>query len=360
MHALLSDRKFARHLLTWFANNDRPLPWKNLRDPYLIWISEVILQQTRAEQGRPYFERFREKFPSVRALATASEEEVLREWQGLGYYSRARNLHQAARHIHEELGGVFPDDYASIRALKGVGDYSAAAIASFAYSLPYAVVDGNVHRVLARVFGIELEPHSSQGKKHFAALAQQLLDPNRAADYNQAIMDFGATCCTPSKPACETCPFQPQCVAFKHNQQAVLPKKKQAAPKKNRYFNFLLIEDGESLLLQRRTEKDIWQGLFQLPLVETSKPLQKPGEWLQDFPLESIFLQASKRYTTPYKSREVLSHQYIHVCIWHIERTVEIPAPPESFLKARFDQIQQYAFPKALKAFFDAWEKTPC
>jgi A/G-specific adenine glycosylase len=356
MHPLLQDGSFARYLLDWFEDHERPLPWKNLSDPYLIWISEIILQQTRAEQGRPYFERFREAFPTLKDLAETPEEQVLRLWQGLGYYSRARNLHATAKFLQSETHGVFPNDYASIRALRGVGDYTAAAITSFAFGLPYAVVDGNVHRVLARVFGIDAVPVSSQGKKQFASLAQQLLDAQRPADYNQAIMDFGAALCTPAKPACEACPFQTHCVAYQQNRIGELPAKKPRSLKRDRYFNFLLLEEGEHLLLEQRQGKDIWKGLFQLPLVETPEPLEQPKGLLPlaGLPEHGIDLAAA---TPIFTQRQTLSHQHIHAQVWHYRQTAvpgEVPAP---YLRVPLTEVGQYALPRVLHTFFEHWMK---
>ena len=228
-------KQFAHLLLKWYAAHKRILPWRDVNDPYKIWISEIILQQTRVAQGYDYFVRFINRFPDVKSLAAAKEDEVLKLWQGLGYYSRARNLHAAAR----SMGGVFPRTYEGVRALKGVGDYTAAAICSFAYNMPYAVVDGNVYRVLARVFGIDTPIDSPSGKKEFSALAQELLDKKNSGDYNQAIMDFGATCCTPQSPQCGTCPMKRFCLAYKENLQDVLPVKSQKTKISARYFHYI-------------------------------------------------------------------------------------------------------------------------
>ncbi|HMX40236.1 MAG TPA: A/G-specific adenine glycosylase, partial [Saprospiraceae bacterium] len=227
---------FRQALLRWAEVHPRPLPWKGQSDPYRIWLSEIILQQTRVEQGLPYYERFVAAYPSVRHLADAPEEELMKLWEGLGYYSRARNLHAAARHIAYGLGGNFPTDYAGLRQLRGVGDYTAAAIASFAYGLPHAVVDGNVYRVLARCFGIATPTATPAAKRQFADLAQRLLDPARPAAFNQAIMDFGATWCKPRQPRCADCPLSSRCVALATGQVASLPLKSGKAPKKERFF----------------------------------------------------------------------------------------------------------------------------
>lgn len=263
-----SARLFRKKLLAWAAAHPRSLPWKGESDPYKIWLSEIILQQTRVEQGLPYYERFVARFPTVQDLAAAPEDEVLKLWEGLGYYTRARNLHAAARHVADELKGVFPTDYAGLRTLKGVGDYTAAAIASFAFRLPHAVVDGNVFRVLARVFGIATPTDSPAGKKEFAALAQALLDPERPGEFNQAIMDFGATHCLPRQPRCGQCPFADHCEALAGGRVAELPAKGKALARKERFFIYLVFRTGKETLIRRRAGKDVWQNLWEFPLVE--------------------------------------------------------------------------------------------
>ena len=259
---------FREHLLRWFAQNSRPLPWKGERDPYKIWLSEIILQQTRVEQGLPYYQKFIERYPTVGQLADAPEDEVLKLWEGLGYYSRARNLHTTAKRIAGELGGKFPSTYEDIRALKGVGDYTAAAIASFAFGLPYAVLDGNVFRVLARFFGIATPTDTSAAKKEFAALAGALLDPSRPGDFNQALMDFGATHCTPQQPKCPACLLRTHCAAFQQNRVAELPVRSKGVVKKDRYFVYLVAQYKGDIFVRKRTGKDIWRNLWEFPLLE--------------------------------------------------------------------------------------------
>lgn len=265
----MDNRQFFRaHLFAWFAQNRRPLPWKGERDPYKIWLSEIILQQTRVEQGLPYYRKFTEKYPNVQSLAGAPEDEVLKLWEGLGYYSRARNLLTTAKFIAREKNGIFPDTYSDIRALKGIGDYTAAAIASFAFNLPHAVLDGNVFRVLARYFGIETPTDTNAAKKEFAALAQDLLDPARPGDFNQALMDFGATHCTPQQPKCTICPLRPQCAAFRLDKVSVLPAKSKTLSKKDRFFIYLVANFKGNTLIRKRTGKDIWQNLWEFPMLE--------------------------------------------------------------------------------------------
>ena len=255
---------FTQTLLAWYEANGRDLPWRRTRDPYAIWISEIILQQTRIAQGQAYWERFLDAFPDVGRLAAASEDEVLRLWQGLGYYSRARNLHAAARQI--AAAGRFPDTLEGIRALKGVGDYTAAAIGSIAFGLPEAVVDGNVYRVLARHFGIATPVGSPAAKKEFSALARTLLPPERPGDFNQAMMDFGAVQCTSAAPTCLLCPLQDSCVALARGTVDALPVRQKAAAVQVRRFNYVYLRFRGRTAIRRRGPGDIWQGLYE-PLV---------------------------------------------------------------------------------------------
>ena len=258
---------FSNTLLRWYAENRRELPWRDTHDPYLIWLSEVILQQTRIQQGWAYWERFVERWPTVEQLAAASEDEVLRLWQGLGYYSRARNLHAAAKQI-VQMGG-FPRTYEAIRSLKGVGDYTAAAIASFAFGLPHAVVDGNVYRVLARHFGIDTPINTTDGKKLFTALANELLPTDKPAAFNQAMMDFGAIQCTPQSPRCVLCPFTTTCDALRTGRIDALPLKEKKLSIKTRHFCYLYIRHNHTTAFHRRPAGDIWQGLWEPLLFES-------------------------------------------------------------------------------------------
>ena len=266
--------RIADILLDWYAREGRDLPWRRTRDPYRIWLSEVILQQTRVAQGMDYYLRFTERFPDVRALAAASEDEVLKLWQGLGYYSRARNLLAAARRIVETHGGVFPTAYADVRALPGVGDYTAAAICSIAYEEPCAALDGNVFRVLSRLYDLDTPIDTTSGRRTFAALADSLIDRQRPGLYNQAIMDFGALCCLPAQPRCTECPLRDRCLAFAARTVDVRPVKQGRTAVEPRYFNYLHVECGDELVLRRRGAGDIWQGLYEFPLIETPEPVE--------------------------------------------------------------------------------------
>ncbi len=337
---------FAPTLLKWNkAQNKRQMPWKGEKNPYFIWLSEIILQQTRVEQGLPYYQRFIKLFPTVRHLADAPQDEVMAAWQGLGYYSRARNLHSTAKHVTHELKEIFPADYEGLLALKGVGAYTAAAIASFAYNQPQAVVDGNVIRVLARYFGIDKPYDTTEGKKLFAALAQELIDKKKAAAYNQAIMDFGATVCTPKNPLCSTCPFNKSCKAYLHNRIEDLPVKGKKIKIKERYFHYLLITTEKEVLIQQRNAKDIWQHLYQLPLIEsikepTPKELQKLTG-VKD-------LKIVKRWPA---STQMLSHQKIHFNFVQLSGTNihNINMGDTLFVKKK--SLKQFAFPQTLHLF---------
>ena len=258
-------------LLDWYARHGRDLPWRRTRDPYRIWLSEVILQQTRVAQGMDYYLRFTERFPDVGSLAAAPEDEVLKLWQGLGYYSRARNLHAAARQVAERFGGVFPRSYDEVRSLRGVGDYTAAAVCSAAYDAPCAVLDGNVFRVLARLFDIDLPIDSTAGKRTFAELAQMQLDKRCPGRYNQAVMDFGALQCTPAQPGCADCPLASRCLALAAGTVAERPVKQTKTKVRDRWFNYLHVTCGDRTLLRRRGEGDIWQGLYEFPMIETDR-----------------------------------------------------------------------------------------
>lgn len=246
------------------------MPWKGEKDPYKIWLSEIILQQTRVEQGLNYYNNFIKVFPGIHELAKGSDEKIFKMWEGLGYYSRCRNLIATARYVSKERKGKFPGTYPEIKALKGVGPYTASAISSFAFNLPYAVLDGNVFRVLARVFGIDKPVDSAEGKKYFASLADQLLDKKQPGKYNQAIMDFGAVVCKPVSPVCLECPFKKNCIAFLNNRINELPVKEKKTSVRKRWFYYLVLKYENKIAIRRRTEKDIWQDLYEFPLIESA------------------------------------------------------------------------------------------
>jgi A/G-specific adenine glycosylase len=345
----LSSKKtnFSKKLLKWFAASHRPMPWKETKNPYFIWLSEVILQQTRVAQGLPYFEHFVEKYPTVFDLANATEDKVMKSWEGLGYYSRARNLHATAKLIAFEKGGNFPNTYEDIKALKGIGPYTAAAIASFAFDLPHAVLDGNVYRVFSRYFGIATPIDTAAGKKEFTRLADDLLNKNKPADYNQALMDFGATHCLPKNPKCESCPFQKDCSAFQENRISEYPVKSKKINIRVRYFNYLVINYGNDLVLNKRTKKDIWANLYEFPMIETGLFLEKENVEKEAFktgllPDSAKFIKLSK----PFK--QVLTHQRINARFY--EYTVETSDmyKKSTFIFVQKDKLAKFAFPKII------------
>ena len=260
-------------LINWYAENHRDLPWRHNPTPYQVWLSEVILQQTRVSQGCGYYLRFIEKWPTITDLATASEEEVLKMWQGLGYYSRARNLHKCAKQVIEQFGGEFPSDFEQLKQLQGIGDYTAAAIASIAFQLPHAVVDGNVYRVLARLYNIDTPININDGQKLFAQLADELLNRERPSLHNQALMEFGALHCTPKNPNCLLCPLQAQCLAFAHQTVMQRPVKSPKIKVTTRYFNYLVIRINGNIYLHKRSDKDIWKNLYDFPCIESPRPM---------------------------------------------------------------------------------------
>lgn len=319
-----TETTFAPTLETWYAYHKRDLPWRHTNDPYYIWLSEVILQQTRVAQGRPYYERFVATYPTVADMARADERELLRLWQGLGYYSRARNLHQTARYVTVELAGKFPSSYGDLLKMKGIGTYTAAAIASFAFGERVSVVDGNVYRVLARVFGIEEDITTTQAKKTFAALAMRLIQlANDPATYNQAIMEFGAIQCTPVSPDCLLCPLQQQCVAYLTGRQHRLPVKSKKAPVRERYFNYLVFRWNGKIALRERAARDVWQSLYDFYLLETER---RHDDELRDLPLPEAMnelLQQGVLVTPVTEAVQLLSHQRIHAKFYLMDLSVD-------------------------------------
>lgn len=336
--------EFSNKLIRWYLANKRDFPWRNTKEPYKIWLSEVILQQTRTIQGLPYYIAFIKKYKSIQQLANADEQEILKLWQGLGYYSRARNLHFTAKYIDNELNGVFPDNYKDLLYLKGVGDYTASAIASICYDEKCAVVDGNVYRVLSRYFGIETPINSSKGIKEFKVLAQKLLPKENYGLYNQAIMDFGAIICIPKKPKCNDCMFNDSCFALQQKRVVNLPVKISKTKIKNRYFNYLVIlSSGNKISIQKRRAKGIWQHLYEFPVIETSTNLNfeeiiKLKE-LKLFNAKSIYLFNSKPIV------HKLSHQHIFANFWIIKTQ-------KTLLKAiNINELNEYPVPTLIDNF---------
>lgn len=320
---------FTTTILEWFKENGRALPWRETCDPYAIWLSEIILQQTRIEQGRPYWERFMKHWPTVEALAHATEDEVLREWQGLGYYSRARNLHTAAQQIVER--GGFPTTLEGIKALKGVGDYTAAAIGSIAFNLPAAVVDGNVYRVLSRHYGITTPINTTEGKKEFTALAQSLLPLAQASAFNQAMMDFGATQCTPSSPNCPSCPLAESCVALREGRIDELPVKQRTLKVKERQLTYIYIRCNGYTAIHRRPAGDIWQGLYE--------------PWLtEDVPCGAVLLRQ--------RVKHVLTHRILYADFWLWE-TEERPQLPDDYFWIKEEEVGNYGVPRLIEILLE-------
>ena len=318
---LNSAMKFSNSLIQWYLQNKRDLPWRNNTNPYTIWLSEIMLQQTRVVQGMPYFLRFTEAFPTVFDLANAHEEEVLKLWQGLGYYSRARNLHQTAKQIAYEYNGEFPKTYHELVKLKGVGEYTAAAIASFAYNENVPVVDGNVFRVLARYFDIETDIASSGAKKEFTKLASELLPKGKANIFNQAIMEFGALQCVPKNPDCGNCIFNDSCLALKNKKVAQLPVKSKKLKVTQRYFNYLVFSDSANkTIIKKRTEKGIWHNLYEFPLLETKneETIENLLELIQNQNFVSNSIETIKLWNSVTLVHK-LSHQHLNIKFWKIK-----------------------------------------
>ena len=341
---------FSKILIDWYRENKRDLPWRRTKNPYLIWISEIILQQTRVVQGYDYYQRFIRRFPDVSALAAADEDEVMKYWQGLGYYSRARNLHAAAKSVVE--AGGFPTTYEGVRSMRGVGEYTAAAICSFAYGMPYAVVDGNVYRVLSRWLGIDVPIDSTEGKKMFVQAADELLDRGHPDLYNQAIMDFGALQCTPASPDCLFCPLGDSCVARLKGLTDSLPVKRHKTKVTNRYFNYIYVRMGAYTFIHKRNGNDIWKNLYELPLIETDR------EWTEEE------LYASPQFRELWAEGEepvvrlvqkgvkhVLSHRVIYANFYE----VILPEKSASFAKYQrisIEDLHKFAVSRLVNQFF--------
>ena len=334
----------------WYDKNGRDLPWRATRDPYKIWISEIILQQTRVKQGFEYYCRFVRRFPNVYSLAKADEDEVMKYWQGLGYYSRARNLHAAAKMVVEV--GQFPTEYKEIKKLKGVGDYTAAAIASFAYNQPYAVVDGNVYRVLSRWLGVEDSIDSTSGKKVFSELAMELLDKQNPALYNQSIMDFGALQCVPVGPNCSMCPLSDSCFAYRNDKVEIFPVKQHKTKPRNRYFIYLFVHAGDVSYIKKRNEKDIWQNLYELPLIEVDRELTEE-ELLASDNFISLF-KGQKDYSVRLyskKTKHILSHQVIWTDFYEVNLVDETYCM-EGYLRVRVQELHKFPVSRLISRFF--------
>lgn len=353
---------FSKNLISWYLQNKRSLPWRETENPYYIWLSEIILQQTRVEQGRPYYLAFLRAFPTVLDLAEASEDEVLKLWQGLGYYSRARNLHATAKIIVTQYAGKFPNTYTELLKLKGVGDYTASAIASICFNEKQAVVDGNVYRVLSRVFGITTPIDSTEGKKEFRLKAQSLIDPKNPATYNQAIMEFGAVQCKPKNPDCGNCVFRSSCIALQTNSITQLPVKKGKTKVRDRYFNYMVIlSKNKRIIIEQRVGKGIWQGLYQFPVYESKAILtkkeikqvidqgtfgtQEKGLHFSDLGVTKIELFNEKPIV------HKLSHQTLYVQFWIVDVA---SLPKEKGVKV--SELKKYAIPRVIDQFIKVFD----
>jgi A/G-specific adenine glycosylase len=341
----------AKTLTYWYSVNKRDLPWRLSKKPYFIWLSEIILQQTQVNQGLPYYESFVTKYPTVFELAKASESEVLKLWQGLGYYSRARNLHSTAKHIVNEFQGEFPNNYRELLQLKGIGDYTASAMASICFNEVCAVVDGNVYRFLSRYYGIKTPINSGQGQKEFKGLAQQLISKKDPAEFNQAIMEFGAIQCKPKNPDCTVCPFQNECIAFQENIISELPVKLKASKILKRYFNFLVfISDDRKTIIEKRIGSGIWENLYQFPLIESQSILNYEQIMMRIKTLPSI---NEFPYTVSlYNENDIihkLSHQHLFTKFW----IVEMESLPKESIK--IDDIRDYPVPRLISNFIETF-----
>ena len=337
---------FSKTLTTWYLENKRDLPWRNTTNPYHIWLSEIMLQQTRVAQGLPYYMAFTKEFPAVFDLAKANEEKVLKLWQGLGYYSRARNLHATAKHIAENLNGIFPPDYKSLLQLKGVGEYTAAAIASFCYNEVVPVVDGNVFRVLSRYYNVETDIASANAKKEFTLLGQEVISKENPALFNQAIMEFGALQCVPKNPNCEICPLNTSCAALSLKKVSELPIKGKKLKIKNRFLNYLYIVDNKNkTTINQRTAKGIWHNLYEFPLVETE--ILETDEVVLSLirnefkDITDIILMETETIT------HKLSHQHLHIKFWKIKRNIIL----ENGLD--FETLNKFPFPIVIHNFIE-------
>ncbi|HEV8079997.1 MAG TPA: A/G-specific adenine glycosylase [Chitinophagaceae bacterium] len=346
---MLAKKFFTKELLKWNKyDNDRVMPWKFEKDPYKIWISEIILQQTRVSQGLEYYNRFIKRFPTAKSIAIAPEHEVFKLWEGLGYYTRCKNIIETAKLISEKFNGIFPSDYDTILSLKGIGSYTASAITSFAFNLPYAVLDGNVFRVLSRYFGIKIPVDNLQGKKYFSELAFQLLDKKQPGVYNQSIMDFGATICKPL-PLCEICALKSRCVAYLQGIQLELPVKEKMIIKKNRWLYYLVISYRNKFYIRKRIEKDIWQNLYEFIVIETPKSftikkLQTAGQFISILQANDYQIQSISQVYKQQLTHQTINGQFIKI-------KVRSPLNLSNYELASVDKIKQLPFPKFITTY---------
>lgn len=347
---------FSKEIIDWYQKHKRDLPWRNTNDPYIIWLSEIIMQQTRVEQGMPYFNRFTEKYPTVEHFASATEEEILKLWQGLGYYSRGRNMHQTSQAVMEEHAGYFPKNYDSLVRLKGIGEYTAAAISSFSSNEAKAVVDGNVFRLLSRYFGIDTPINTGKGKKIFTDLANELLDQTQAGVFNQAMMEFGSLQCKPKNPDCQICPLQISCEARSKNRISELPVKIKAQKSRERYFNYILAIKNDQILVNKRRSGDIWENMIDLPLFETESRTEIPDliqseNFIKAFGKQVLIRSVSK----PVK--HILSHQKLNTTFIQIENFTDDFLRDQSWFYVSREELEKLPQPKLIFQFFENFFK---
>jgi len=349
----------SKYLTKWYEIHRRALPWRATADPYKIWVSEIILQQTRVEQGIEYYYRFIKKFPDIYSLGNANIDEVLKQWQGLGYYNRAKNMHHAANQIINNYNGVMPDIYSELIKLKGIGPYTAAAVASFAYNEPVAVVDGNVKRVLARVFGVDKPVNSNAGEKYIQHLANSILNEDYPGIHNQAMIEFGAIQCTPGKPDCQQCPLSEICEAYNNNLVAKLPVKNATKKKRDRYFYYLVIHpDNQHTYIKKRTDKDVWNSLYEFPLIERNtktdlNQITQTNEWKQFFNGSAPkIIHISEEY------KHILSHQNIYATFINVKLPFQTKFLENNFIKIKKKNLDQYAISRLIEKYLERkkWE----
>jgi A/G-specific adenine glycosylase len=348
----MKNKKFFFEILVKWnrIENIREMPWKGEKDPYKIWISEIILQQTRVQQGLAYYNRFIQAWPDIKSLAAAAEQEVYKLWEGLGYYSRCKNLIASAKYINDQRGGRFPKKYEDILSLRGIGNYTASAIASFAFNQPYAVLDGNVFRVLARFFGIQIPVDTTEGKKLFGLLSRDLIDKTNPGEYNQAIMDFGAVVCKPVLPLCDACRLQRKCIAYQKDLVNILPIKEKSITKRERFFNYLMVEHGNKMYVKQRTDKDIWQNLYEFILIETQSLIAEK-KFLKTVAFTSLFRNNNYKVTKISKIfSQKLTHQTITGRFFHIAiKTAGMPL--QKYIPVSPEELAMLPFPKFINAY---------
>lgn len=349
---IFGNMNFSSELLKWYKKHKRDLPWRKTTDPYLIWLSEIILQQTRVSQGLPYFLRFKKKYPTIRKFASAKQRDILKLWQGLGYYSRARNMHETAKNIVKYSGGKFPREYSELLRLKGIGEYTAAAITSISFNLPYPVVDGNVVRVLSRYFGIKNNGSTSALRKKYVALARKLMGKHSPSDFNQAMMEFGALQCIPKNPDCSICPLNKSCFAYKNSKVEWLPPRKQKVKIIKRYFDYLLLRNGLNIFLRQRNGNDIWKKLFDFPLIESSKTVSKTE--LRKIIATNNYISNEDFEIVPIGNvyEHQLSHQLLQVRFWRVKTNRNFINPMSSeLLSVDAKTVENYPMPRLIEKF---------